>query len=809
MSESLQNLDPETVEMIQAFVSEAIDSLDNNEPIVELLREEDNSEHINSIFRVFHTLKGLSGFFEMYVINKVTHEAETLLDVMRKQNRKQSEESITVIYSAFDFLRDLLQRVNVNFTDKDADDDAQDMILIIKDALGKVLNPLLSEDSFDNFASHADDSGLSPEDAFMMETGGSLSPEDAFMMESSGAPSPEDEFLMEHPSTIDDDDDAVNMESYVSNDLMDQYLTSAGELLDMTENNLLVLEQEPKNYELVGNTFGAVHSLKGNSGFMGLSEVEEISMEMESILDSVRSKDLEIDTTIISILLSNVETIRNRISKLGGKQSLSQSYSSDAESTEIIAIPENSKQSVATDIDLSIDFNLDEDDFDNVTAFPEHVEVQPTTSDSQIVEPQVETAKQAVSKVQAKSEAPQAKRTTPPPAMAKKDIRVETSKIDKLFDLVGELITIETMVTNSPDIQGLQLPNFLKSANMLNKITRELQEITMSVRMMPLESMFNKMKRLVRDVSIKMNKKINFEISGQETEMDKNVIDEIADPLVHILRNAIDHGIESPQARLDKGKPEIGSLSLKARYEGNEILIIVKDDGAGIDRDRILKKAEERGMLTMPGDKMSDKEVFLLLFEPGFSTAEKLTDISGRGVGMDVVKKNIEKLHGSVDVVSKLGEGSTFTLRIPLTLAIMEAMLIRVGSARYALPLLAVTESFRVVPNMISKTMDGLEVCNLRNEVLTVVRLHELFHVEPDSSDLDKGILIIIESREKQVALFADEIVGQQQAVIKGLSDYIGKVQGITGCMILGDGGIGLIIDIESLIELSENIALM
>ena len=391
-------------------------------------------------------------------------------------------------------------------------------------------------------------------------------------------------------------------------------------------------------------------------------------------------------------------------------------------------------------------------------------------------------------------------------AIQKKDIRVETTKIDKLFDMVGELITIETMVTNNPDLKGLNLPNFNKSANMLNKITRELQEISMSIRMMPLEGLFNKMKRLVRDVSLKMNKKVNLLVSGQETEMDKNVIDEISDPLVHILRNAIDHGIELPEDRIAKGKEEIGTVSLSARYEGNEILIIVEDDGAGIKRDIVLKKAEEKGLLKGPPESMTDKEIFALVFEPGFSTAKQVTDISGRGVGMDVVKKNLEKLRGSIDVNSAPDKGSKITLRIPLTLAIMEAMVIRIGESKYALPILAIRESFRPQLEMVTITMDGLEVVKVREEILPVIRLHELFNVEPDSEELNQGILIIIEARDRKICLFADEIVGQQQAVIKGLSNYIGKVPGITGCMIIGDGGIGLILDIEGIINMAQTV---
>lgn len=785
------HLDPETQEMIRSFVSESMDSLDTNEPLVEYLRQDDFSEYVNAIFRVFHTLKGLSGFFEMYVINRVTHEAETLLDIMRKDNTKQSEDSISIIYASFDFLRDLLQRVNNELTDRSAEAEAEDMILILQDAIDKIKNP---------------EKVIAAQEEFIESVSAAPVISEVHSVEQIHEPAT----AKKETQSVQSDDDAEN---FAGNDMLEQYLTSANELIDTAENNLLVLEKDPDSFELVGETFGAVHSLKGNSGFMGYSEIEEIAVEMETILDCIRSKELEIDQTVITILLSNIETIRDRIVKIANanreiikteevRPVATQAVKEAVTAPVAVSQP---KQTIETVVKPTVDTSAvlhddDEHDF-------EHDDDHDDFHETQAIPP---AAKEKLSAKTAAAKPAAPAKLTPSQnfaQMQKKDIRVETSKIDKLFDLVGELITIETMVTNSPDLHGLSLPNFHKSANMLNKITRELQEITMSVRMMPLEGLFNKMKRLVRDVSLKMEKKVNFEVSGQETEMDKNVIDEIADPLVHILRNSIDHGVETPAVRAAAGKHEVGNVSLKAQYEGNEILIIVKDDGAGILRERILRKAIEKNVLTVNQipEKMTDKEVFQLLFEPGFSTAEKLTDISGRGVGMDVVKKNIEKLHGSVDVMSVPGQGSTFTLRIPLTLAIMEAMVIRVGNARYALPLLAVSESFRTNMKNISQTMDGLEVVKLREEVLSIVRLHDLFHKDPDSTDLDKGILIVIESREKKVCLFADEIVGQQQAVIKGLSDYIGKVPGITGCMILGDGGIGLILDIDSLIQMAEN----
>lgn len=757
MANENNSIDLETQEMLHAFVSEAFDSLDTNEPIVEDLRNGNNSESVNAIFRVFHTLKGLSGFFAMKIIHKVTHEAETLLDVMRRQNSSQSEDTLTVIYQSFDFLRSVLQRVSTEFTDVSAEEEANDLILIIRDCL-------------DSLKGMSDDIISTKSEQKPVEVKPEPKPEPIPIFEPI-PPSEEVAAVSEKPESA----PSNVTDNLITDEMLDQYMTNAVELVDNTEKNLLELEKSPKNEQLVQTTFGAVHSLKGNSGFMGFSEIEELSAEMETILDSIRTKALDVEQVVITVLLSNVEIIRNRLNEIAKNSMNKQDNKPEAASPtkpveEKKLVLEPAKSVVAEEVKPAPIQNVE---------IHKPIEKKPEKHDPPTT-------------------------PTPLPQMQKKDIRVETIKIDKLFNLVGELITIETMVTKNPDLAGLELPNFLKSASMLNKITRDLQEISMSIRMMPLEGLFNKMKRLVRDVSIKMQKKVNLIIAGQETEMDKNVIDEISDPLVHILRNAIDHGVESPEKRLAKGKSDEGTVSLAASYEGNEILITVEDDGAGLNKDVLIKKAQERGLLKVAPETMTDNEIFNLIFEPGFSTAQKVTDISGRGVGMDVVRKNIEKLHGSVDIKSAVDKGSKFTLRIPLTLAIMESMVIRYGTSIYALPILSLRESFKPKPETITVTMDGLEVVRVRQEILPIIRLNEIFSGETHTKDLTEGILIILESREKKVCLYADEIVGQQQAVIKTLSDYIGKVPGITGCMILGDGGIGLILDIESLIEMSE-----
>lgn len=750
-------MDKETQNMIAEFVSEGFDALDTNEPLIEELAASNNSEQINAIFRVFHTLKGLSGFFEMRVLHHLTHEAETMLDLIRKQNKPQSEDVISVIYATFDLLRNILQIISVEHTDTAAQYDVENMVFILNSTMQEISEKdnKYSQDLVIDFGQDEDTSTNTDYSSDNISDSNSNN----FSEESNS-------------------NSSLDMQSFISPEMIEQYLASSMELVELSENNLIILEKEPDNEALVAETFGAIHSLKGNSGFMGYKEIEEISIDIETILDSLRNKELEIDQNIVTILLSSIEQIKTRLIAIKGTESKADQIireNSEVEKT----ISQTQK---IEDSEIEKDYQNDK----NIETINEH-NSHPANKQQKLKEVS------AIKKDQFSNNS----------TIQRNDIRVETNKIDKLFDLVGELITIESMVTKNPDITNLELPNFMKAANMLNKITRELQEISMSIRMMPIESLFNKMKRLVRDVSIKMKKKIELEISGQETEMDKNVIDEIADPLVHILRNAIDHGVESPETRLANGKSETGKIKLSAKYEGNEILIVIEDDGAGINRNIIVEKAIERGLISA-NDKLTDKEVFMLIFEPGFSTAKQITDISGRGVGMDVVKKNIEKLRGSIDIDSKLNFGSTFTLRIPLTLAIMESMLIRIGDSQFALPILSLRESFKCQKENITVTMDGLEVVKIRKEVLPIIRIHELLNIETTSKRLEDGILMVIETRDKRVCLFADEIVGQQQAVIKGLSEYIGKVAGIMGCMILGDGSIGLILDIESLIALAD-----
>lgn len=383
-------------------------------------------------------------------------------------------------------------------------------------------------------------------------------------------------------------------------------------------------------------------------------------------------------------------------------------------------------------------------------------------------------------------------------------ISVSVAKLDQLMDLVGEMVIAEAMVTQNPDLKGLELNNFEKAARQLRKITSELQDTVMSVRMVPLTGTFQKMNRTVRDMCKKLSKDVRLELIGQETEVDKNIIEHISDPLMHLIRNSIDHGIELPSVRETKGKPRWGTITLEAKNAGGDVLIIIRDDGAGFNKERILCKAREKGLLQVPEEEITDKEIYNLVFLPGFSTNENVTEFSGRGVGMDVVLKNIQAVGGAIVADSVQGKGTTITLKIPLTLAIIDGMNIKVGDSRYTIPTIAIKESFKPKTTDIIVDPDNNEMIMVRGQCFPILRLHEMYHVKTLVTKFADGIIIMVEQDDQTLCIFADELIGQQQVVVKSLPTYIKntkKVTGLAGCTLLGDGSISLILDIAGLLS--------
>lgn len=405
--------------------------------------------------------------------------------------------------------------------------------------------------------------------------------------------------------------------------------------------------------------------------------------------------------------------------------------------------------------------------------------------------------------------APQAK-ATQPKAAAKENAKqsllsVNQAKLDKLMDLVGEIVTTESMVARNPDIQDLKLDNFTKSLRELDKLTDELQDIVMSIRMVPLQGTFHKMSRIVRDMSKKLDKKVELVTIGEDTEVDKTINDTIVDPLMHMVRNSVDHAIESPERRRELGKPETGTVTLYARNAGGEILIDVADDGSGLDPQKLIAKAKEKGILTKPESEYTDKEAFQLIMAAGFSTNTTVTEFSGRGVGMDVVRKNIEQINGSISINSVKDEGTTFTIKIPLTIAIVDGMNIGVGDNIFTLPITSIKQLFRLTDeSSVVKNTNGAEMIMIRGECYPIYRLHKVFGIGDTEKPFTDGLLIQVESGNGNACFFADELLGEYQVVVKPfptLFNHYGlKKMGLSGCSILGDGSISLIIDAATLI---------
>ncbi|MDR1674588.1 MAG: chemotaxis protein CheA [Oscillospiraceae bacterium] len=430
-----------------------------------------------------------------------------------------------------------------------------------------------------------------------------------------------------------------------------------------------------------------------------------------------------------------------------------------------------------------------------------------TESAAQIQIPESEQSVQPAQQMRPDNSTPRGQQTASQPASKGKQslISVNLNKLDQLLDMVGEIVITEAMVISNPDLKGLRLDDFQKAARQLRKLTDELQDIVMSIRMVPISGVFNKMTRIVRDMKVKLGKEVNLEFEGETTEVDKSVIDGLFDPLMHMVRNSMDHGIENTaQERIDAGKPPVGTVTLSAYSTSGEVIIAVSDDGGGINCEKVLAKAAANGLLTKPESDYTDKEIFGLLMLPGFSTNEEVTEFSGRGVGMDVVKKNIEKIGGSVSIESKAGVGTDFIVKIPLSLAIVDGIEVSVGESIFTIPMGSIKESIKIKGNQLVKDTSGREMVMLRGACYPLMRLYEIYGLEPKYSDPYDGMVMVVEAEGHSACILVDELIGEQQVVVKPfsamLNRYDVKRNGMAGCTILGDGSITIILDVSNII---------
>jgi len=568
------------------------------------------------------------------------------------------------------------------------------------------------------------------------------------------------------------------------------FANEAREHLANAENAVLSLEANPTDTEQVNVVFRAFHTIKGVAGFINLSRVVEVAHAAEFLLDRVRSNKIPLAPHVLELVLQSSDLLGQLIGMLGGGEAprerelkmLVRRLEAACEGRNLL--PGATTTATATE-----------------TATP--TPVAPATALAPATDAATEpTAASAISKPTG-SEAPSA--TAKSGASSKNDqtVKVSTQRMDALVNLVGELVIAQLMVVQDPEVGKLQDQRVQRNLAHLGKIVRDLQETSMSLRMVTLRATFQKMARLVRDVSAKAGKRIALEVEGEDVELDRNVVEEIGDPLVHMIRNACDHGVEPADERRKAGKSEQGTLRLRAFHSGGSIVIEVEDDGRGLSRERILRKCAEKGLID-PGrnpDDIPDAEVFNYIFLPGFSTAEKVTDISGRGVGMDVVRRNIEALRGSVEIHSTPGKGSVFSMRLPLTMAIIDGMVVRVGSQRYVVPTLNIERSFRPTAKDLTVVLGKGEVARVRDHLLPIYRLQRIFALSEGCRELGEGLLLVLENGKKRACVFVDEILGQQQVVIKTLGETRPAIRGVSGGAILGDGRVALIVDVGGLLE--------
>jgi two-component system chemotaxis sensor kinase CheA len=583
-------------------------------------------------------------------------------------------------------------------------------------------------------------------------------------------------------------------------ELLQDFVLEALEHLSVVEAQLLVLEENPDDREPTHACFRAIHTIKGVAGFLELNRIREVAHEGETLLDGLRNGKLVVTPETIDTLLETEDFLRKEVAAI--EASLAGESRSDVPDYRNLIIRLRSARSQPSGAEPG-------------RQVPEPApETRKDTPPIPVARPEVTERptieSQPPNSVHHPAPTPSPKAKTPPAAAngarsveqkahttAGRSVKVDMEKLDYLADMVGELVVTQSMLRLEGIAKSSADTPLTRNLTQLARITAEVQKTTMSMRMIQIGQLFQRLARVVRDVSRQAAKTIELDISGDEIELDRSIVEELADPLMHMVRNSIDHGIETPEQRTATGKSPTGIISLKARHEAGQVHISVSDDGRGLDRERILAKACERGLIESNAV-LSDNEIFNLIFEPGFSTAEKVTDLSGRGVGMDVVRKQIQKLRGRVELHSTPGKGSTFVLRLPLTLAIIDGLVVRVGGERYIVPLGAVREVLQPGGDMIFTVQGREEMAMIRQTLLPVTRLYRWMNVKPGSENLSASILIVIEGQNRSYCLAVDELLGKQEVVIKSLGAFMQSISGIAGGAILGDGHIGLILDPEA-----------
>jgi two-component system chemotaxis sensor kinase CheA len=587
--------------------------------------------------------------------------------------------------------------------------------------------------------------------------------------------------------------------------LLNEFCNEGRDLLQQVEQGVLVLEENPKHKDTLNQVFRAFHTFKGGAGFLGIDPIKHLAHQLESVLDAARRDQLSISRDVIEVILAGGDALQQYVNAID-LQLKGQGRG------QVIVVPTSALMARAQAC------------LEGKPLAPVSVLVPVVPTAAEVVVPDLVPLAPLVSEISpplqpeafaplddgtlASSPRPPISETDAPRPAAPKVVerteslaqfvKLDTRKLDALVDLVGELVIAQSMVVQHPGVQAHKDRDLERHLRQLSRITTDLQHNAMSMRMVPVRSVMQKMTRLVRDLATAQNKQVQLHLSGEDTELDRNIVEELADPLLHMMRNAVDHGIESPAERQAQGKSAQGNIHLQAAHQGGGILISIRDDGKGLDSAKILSKARQRGLI--PADSVpSEKDIYSLIFLPGFSTADSVTEISGRGVGMDVVRGGINKLRGRVDIDSVSGQGTTFNIFLPLTLAIIDGMLVGVGPERFIVPTLAIRESLRPQPGMVSTVQGKGEVISVRGKLIPLVRLSDKLGLPCVARDPCDGIVVVVDSGARHRALLVDSLIGKQEVVIKSLGDTFKHQKGMSGAAIMGDGRVALIIDPDAI----------
>ena len=587
----------------------------------------------------------------------------------------------------------------------------------------------------------------------------------------------------ETPEKISDDDLSI----------MVDFISEAQDNLETIEISLIDLEQDPTNKEIINDIFRPFHTIKGVSGFLSLGRINKLSHATENLLDAARSGEFIIDQQATSIILESVDTLKRLVSRLNeGVPNGLKLPDGDIDIDQICQKLKALQLSLASGAE-PIGEILIKKNMLNRDSLDQALERQKETPDKKLGEILVEDRQVGASQVaSALMDQAQMKKAVDA------QVKVSTQKLDDLVDYAGELVIAQSMLKQ----KTAEDPDLSQTVNQLGQIVNNMQNIAMSMRMIPIKSTFMKMIRLVRDLCLKSGKEVGLAMVGEDTEIDRNVVDALYEPMVHMIRNSVDHGIEAKPQRMENGKPIQGNIFLRAYHKGGNIVIEIEDDGKGLDRDRILEKALDTGLIT-GNEQMTDAQIYELIMQPGFSTAKQITDVSGRGVGMDVVKAGIEKFRGHLNIESQKGKGTKFTISLPLTLAIIDGMLIRSDTEKYIIPTSSIQKAFKPGPDDYFTVEGKGEMVKDRGALIPLIRLDEIYGRDVDHKDVQDGLVVVVESKDQRRALLIDELLGKGEYVIKNLGSGMEDIKGIAGGAILADGRVGLILDTHGIFSLA------